>query len=337
MKTPLLFLLALACACALGMARTSPPAKKYALVIHGGAGTLSPDRLGAEDAAATRAALDLALTAGEDVLKAGGSAVDAVQAAIVQMEESPYFNAGKGAVFNAEGRHELDASIMDGASQKAGAVAGVSTVRNPIRAARAVMEHSVHVMLAGEGAERFADTQPQLDRVGNDWFDTPLRREQLQRFLEQDRTSSRIPAPANAEDRHFGTVGAVALDQHGNIAAGTSTGGMTGKRWGRVGDSPIIGAGTWADRRCGISGTGWGEFYIRFNAARDICARVEYLGEPLSRAADHVILDVIPGAGGNGGAVGLDADGHIVMPFNTVGMNRGWVASDGKRGTAIFR
>ncbi|WP_211369426.1 isoaspartyl peptidase/L-asparaginase family protein [Pseudoxanthomonas kalamensis] len=328
----------------LALPMAAPAQGKYALVVHGGAGTLAPDRMSAEDVAATRAVLDQALDAGEQVLKSGGKAIDAVQAAIVVLEESPYFNAGKGAVFNAKGGHELDASIMDGADQNAGAVAGVTTVRNPILAARAVMDHSVHVMLAGEGAERFADTQPRLQRVDNHWFDTPLRQEQLELFLKKQQGQAGLSGPErwqvpviDLDDPYIGTVGAVALDMDGHIAAGTSTGGMTGKQWGRIGDSPVIGAGTWADARCGISGTGWGEFYIRFNAARDICARVGYLGEPIAKAADHVILGVIPDAGGNGGAVGLDADGNIVMPFSTSGMNRGWLKSDGDRGTAIFR
>jgi isoaspartyl peptidase/L-asparaginase-like protein (Ntn-hydrolase superfamily)/diacylglycerol kinase len=214
---------------------------------------------------------------GNAVLAKGGSALDAVEAAIVVMEEAPQFNAGKGAVFNAEGKHELDASIMEGHTRRAGAVAGISTVRNPIRLARAVMEHSPHVMMAGAGAEKFADSRPEIERVANSWFDTERRRQQL----EAEQAKEKAGAGLVEKGKYFGTVGAVALDAQGHIAAATSTGGMTNKRWGRIGDSPVIGAGTWADDRCGVSGTGWGEFYIRNAVAHDICARVAYRGDAL--------------------------------------------------------
>jgi beta-aspartyl-peptidase (threonine type) len=198
------------------------------------------------------------------------------------------------------------------------------------------MEHSPHVMLAGAGAEAFADTRPEIERVANDWFDTDVRRRQLEKAqaAEKAHASAAIPAMPGG---YFGTVGAVALDALGHIAAATSTGGMTNKRWGRIGDSPLIGAGTWADARCGVSGTGWGEFYIRNAVAHDICARVAYRGDSLADAAEEVVNRVVPAAGGDGGAIALDADGNIAMPFNTSGMYRGWIRPDGSRGVAIFR
>src|SRR5690606_10294114 len=241
-----------------------------------------------------RRTLDLALTAGGEVLATGGPALEAVQAAVLVLEESPHFNAGKGAVFNAQGGHELDASIMDGRTRSAGAVAGVTTVRNPVRLARAVMERSPDVMLAGGGAEAFADTRPEIERVSNDWFDTEPRRRALERAQQQAALGTVEAAT------YFGTVGAVALDSSGHIAAATSTGGMTNKRWGRVGDAPLIGAGTWADDRCGVSGTGWGEFYIRNAVAHDVCARVAYRGDSLAEAAEEVVNGVVPRAGGDG-------------------------------------
>jgi beta-aspartyl-peptidase (threonine type) len=310
-------------------------AGRFALVIHGGAGVIEREALGADDEREIRAALEAALEAGHAVLSRGGTALDAVEAAVVTLEESPRFNAGKGAVYNAEGRHELDASIMEGHTRRAGAVAGVTTVRNPIRLARAVMEHSPHVMLIGEGAEKFADGQPAIERVGNDWFDTETRFQQLKRAQERERAEA--AGAADLKGKYFGTVGAVALDVHGHIATATSTGGMTNKKWGRVGDSPVIGAGTWADDRCGVSGTGWGEFFIRNAVAHDICARVAYRGDTLQQAADEVIMRVVPELGGDGGAIALDHEGNIAMPFNTSGMYRGWIRPDGSRGTAIFR
>ncbi len=305
---------------------------RTALVIHAGAGVIERSALSRDDEREVRKALDAALDAGNQVLKDGGSALDAVSAAVVSLEESPWFNAGKGAVFNAEGGHELDAAIMEGHSRRAGAVAGVTTVRNPIRLARAVMEHSPHVMLAGVGAEAFADTRPEIARVANRWFDTERRREQLEQARKRERAGQ-----AQAPGTYFGTVGAVALDAQGRIAAATSTGGMTNKRWSRIGDAPIIGAGTWADDRCGVSGTGWGEFYIRTAAAHSICARVGLRGDTLAAAAEAVINEEIPALGGDGGAIALDREGNIAMPFNTSGMYRGWIKPDGSRGTAIFR
>ena len=285
---------------------------------------------------AGRADLDAALEAGKLVLAAGGGALDAAQAAVVALEESPRFNAGKGSVYNAEGRHELDASVMDGHTRRAGAVAGVETIRNPVKLARAVMEHSPHVMMIGAGAEQFADTQPQIERVANDWFDTGTRRVQLE--LEQAREEAAAGADADGlRGRYFGTVGAVALDVDGRLAAATSTGGMTNKRYGRVGDSPIIGAGTWADDRCAFSGTGWGEYYIRAAAAHEVCARVRLAGHSLARAADSVINRDIPKAGGDGGAIALGADGSMAFPFNTEGMYRGWIGADGVPHVAIYK
>jgi beta-aspartyl-peptidase (threonine type) len=309
---------------------------RTALVIHGGAGIIERSAMSAADEQAIRADLDRALDAGNAVLSSGGAAVDAVQAVIEVLEDSPRFNAGKGAVFNAVGGHELDASIMEGHTRRAGAVAGVATVRHPIRLARAVMEHSPHVMLAGAGAEAFADTRPEIERVANDWFDTDVRRLQLEKARAAEKSQASTGAPA-MPGGYFGTVGAVALDAHGHIAAATSTGGMTNKRWGRIGDSPLIGAGTWADARCGVSGTGWGEFYIRNAVAHDICARVAYRGDSLADAAEEVVNRIVPAAGGDGGAIALDADGNIAMPFNTSGMYRGWIRPDGSRGVAIFR
>ena len=307
-----------------------------ALVIHGGAGFVPKDSLSPDDVRDFHARLDRALDAGNAVLSSGGSALDAVSAAVVVLEESPRFNAGKGAVLNAQGGHELDASIMEGHTRRAGAVAGVTTVRNPIKLARAVMEHSPHVMLAGGGAEAFADSRPEIERVANDWFTTEHRRRALEK-AQRVEAEKNLQSLTHAQEAamYFGTVGAVALDRHGHIAAATSTGGMTNKKWGRVGDAPVIGAGTWADERCGVSGTGWGEFYIRNAAAHDICARVAYRGDSLAVAADEVINKIIPAAGGDGGAIALDRDGNIAMPFNSGSMFRGWIKPDGSRGTAI--
>jgi beta-aspartyl-peptidase (threonine type) len=303
-----------------------------ALVIHGGAGVIDRTSLSADDERAVRADLDRALDAGHAVLASGGSALDAATAAVVVLEESPWFNAGKGAVFNAEGGHELDAAVMQGHDRRAGAVAGVRTVRNPILLARAVMEHSPHVLLAAGGAEAFADTRPEIERVAPDWFDTPRRREQLEQARKREQAGQ-----AQAPGTYFGTVGAVALDRQGRIAAATSTGGMTNKRWGRVGDAPLIGAGTWADDTCGVSATGWGEFYIRAAVGHDICARMAYRGDTLAAAAEEVVNRVVPALGGDGGAIALDKQGNIAMPFNTSGMYRGWIKPDGSRGTAVFR
>jgi beta-aspartyl-peptidase (threonine type) len=302
-----------------------------ALVIHGGAGTMTRDELSAEREAAIRDDLNAALDAGYAVLRNGGTALDAVTAAVVFLEDSPRFNAGRGAVFNADGINELDAAIMDGATQRAGAVAAVHKVKNPVRLARAVMEQSKHVMLIGDGAEAFGRTAD-VEFVEPEYFRTEYRWKQLQDAKAKEAAQSSVPAPYS-----IGTVGAVALDVNGHIAAATSTGGMTNKRWGRVGDVPVIGAGTWADAQCGVSATGWGEYFIRLAVAHDICARRAYRRDSLERAADEVVMKRVPALGGDGGIIALDAEGNMALTFNTSGMYRAWVRPDGSRGTAIFR
>ncbi|GAB2994951.1 isoaspartyl peptidase/L-asparaginase [Arenimonas maotaiensis] len=320
----------LALALAAASAAAEPP--RTALVIHGGAGVITRKDLPAAKQAEYEAALNQALDAGDAVLKRGGSAREAVIAAVRVMEDSPLFNAGKGAVFNAEGGHELDAAIMEGHTRRAGAVAGARTVKNPVLLAEAIMAHSPHVMLAGAGAEAFADTRPELERVEPTYFDTPHRLEQLRKAQDAVRMAVRPE-----KNTYFGTVGAVALDREGRIAAATSTGGMTNKRWGRIGDAPIIGAGTYADAQCGVSATGWGEFFIRATVAHDICARVAYRGDSLKAASDAVVMQVVPELGGDGGVIALDKDGNIALPFNTEGMYRGWIKPSGERGVAIFK
>jgi beta-aspartyl-peptidase (threonine type) len=302
------------------------------LVIHGGAGVIRKD-LTPEKEKLVRADLETALTAGYTVLKSGGSSIDAVSRVIVVLEDSPRFNAGKGAVFNHDGVNELDAAIMDGATLRAGAIAGVHRVKNPILLARAVMEKSPHVMLTGDGAEAFAKTVG-IELVDPSYFRTEERWQQL-----QDALKGEAGKQASTLDRavHYGTVGAVALDTQGRLAAATSTGGITNKRWGRVGDSPIIGAGTYANAHCAVSATGWGEYYIRATAAHDICARVEYAGKPIADAAGEVVMNVIPKLGGDGGVIALDAQGNFAMPFNTDGMYRAWVDRDGKTHVAILK
>jgi L-asparaginase / beta-aspartyl-peptidase len=305
------------------------------LVIHGGAGVIRED-LTPEKEKLVRADLETALNAGYAVLKRGGSSLDAVVASIVVLEDSPRFNAGKGAVFTHDGKNELDAAIMDGATLRAGAVAGVERVKNPITLARAVMDKSPHVMLSGSGAEAFAKTVG-ITLVDPSYFRTDERWNQLQESLRNDAASATPIAPASDDpSKHHGTVGAVALDMQGHLAAATSTGGMNDKRWGRIGDSPIIGAGTYANARCAVSATGWGEYYIRATAAHDICARVEYAKTPVADAARTVVMDVIPKMGGDGGVIALDADGNVALPFNTDGMYRGWIDRDGKMHVAIL-
>lgn len=302
------------------------------LVIHGGAGVERQD-LNPEELRAARAALEAALRKGHEALAAGKPAMDAVTAAITVLENDPAFNAGRGAVFTHDGKNELDASLMDGATLRAGAVAGVHTIKNPILLARAVMEHSPHVMMIGQGAEMFAAEQ-KIEQVDPSYFRTEKRWQQLQRALKEEAAGQ---AHADLETaKHFGTVGAVALDAQGKLAAGTSTGGMTNKRYGRVGDSPIIGAGTYASDNCAVSGTGWGEFYIRLAAAHEICSRMKYLGETPAQAGDEVIVKRLPAMGGDGGAIVLSADGKAATPFNTEGMYRGWIGADGVPHVAIF-
>ncbi|SFS06163.1 beta-aspartyl-peptidase (threonine type) [Dyella sp. OK004] len=302
------------------------------LVIHGGAGVIKREMNPVREKA-VRAALTQALQNGYAQLKAGKPALDAVAAAITVLENDPNFNAGKGAVFTHDGKNELDAAIMDGYTLKAGAIAGVHRVKNPILLARAVMDKSKHVMLVGEGAEAFAKDAG-VELVDPSYFRTDERWQQLQKALKED--AARKPHADVETAKHFGTVGAVALDAQGHLAAGTSTGGMTDKRWGRVGDSPLIGAGTYANSGCAVSGTGWGEYYIRTVAAHEICMRVTQMRVPLKRAAAEVINQEIPSMGGNGGAIALDGDGNFAMPFNTDGMYRGWIGADGVPHVAIF-
>lgn len=301
------------------------------LVIHGGAGVIRAE-LTPEKEKLVRADLEIALNAGYTVLKSGGSSADAVTKAILVLEDSPRFNAGKGAVFTHDGKNELDAAIMDGSTLRAGAVAGVRHVKNPVLLARAVMEKSPHVMLTGDGAEAFAKTVG-IELVGPSYFRTEQRWQELQEALKAEAKNQHS---ALGRAIHYGTVGAVALDKQGHLAAATSTGGMTNKRWGRVGDSPIIGAGTYANAHCAVSATGWGEYYIRAVAAHDICARVEYAKKPIVQAAKEVVMGLIPKLGGDGGAIALDADGNFTTPFNTDGMYRGWVDRDGKMHVAIL-
>lgn len=305
-------------------------AAPFAIIIHGGAGTITRDKLTENKAREIRQTLARAVNAGYQVLEQGGRAEDAVTAAIVVMEDSPLFNAGKGAVFTADGRHELDASLMRGQDLQAGAVAAVRHTRNPILAAQAVMEHSPHVMLAGDGADQFAREQG-LEQVENSWFDTPYRKAQWQKARQtasQSLSEELLDDAGLHKDDKFGTVGAVALDQHGHLAAGTSTGGMTNKHYGRVGDSPIIGAGTYADdRSCAVSATGHGEFFIRYTVAHDICARVRYRKESLEQAAEQVIMQALKAVHGEGGIIALDKQGKPVAVFNTAGMYRGWRTS----------
>lgn len=309
----------------------------FSIAIHGGAGTITRADLTAEQEAAYQAKLTEALNAGHAILADGGTSMDAVVAAIQIMEESPLFNSGRGAVYTFDGEHELDASIMDGNTLEAGAVAGVKTVKSPIALARAVMEKSVHVMLSGKGAEQFAAEQG-LAQVDNNYFNTERRYEQLERARERLGKADKQAYLALDDKYKMGTVGAVALDQHGNLAAATSTGGMTAKRYGRIGDSPIIGAGTWADNAsCAASATGHGEYFIRYHVAADICSRVKYLEQSIETAGDAVIHDVLLPAGGTGGVIIVDGKGNVHMPFNTEGMYRASRIGNGEINVAIYK
>ncbi len=305
------------------------PNERYVLVIHGGAGTILPQDMTPEREHAYRAKLEEALRLGHRLLQQGNSSLDAVEATLHVLEDSPLFNAGKGAVFTHEGHNELDASIMDGTSGKAGAVAGVRTVRNPISAARAVMEKTEHVLLSGAGADRFAADNG-LEIVDPSYFRTQERWESLQKALKQDSLKTM------GNDAKFGTVGCVALDQQGHLAAGTSTGGMTNKRYGRIGDSPIIGAGTYANQEVGISCTGWGEFFIRNVVAYDVAALMAYKGLGVAEATEAVIAKVGE-AGGDGGIIALDRDGRLSMSFNTAGMYRGAITESGEVVIGIYQ
>lgn len=317
------------------MAEATRPA--WALVAHGGAGAIARGQLSAEQEAAYREAMATAAQAGAAVLRAGGSAMDAVEAAIHILEDDPLFNAGRGAAFTAEGRNELDASIMDGSTLAAGAVAGVTTTRHPISAARAVIEGSAHVMLGGEGADAFARSQG-LEQVDPLYFFTERRWRSLERGLAKlglPIPERPVGAPEDTagkaalvhEEGKHGTVGVVALDVHGNVAAGTSTGGSSAKRWGRVGDSPIIGAGTYASNAgCAVSCTGAGEYFIRLGVAHEISALVRHRGLSLQAAADRVIQDELTALGGDGGVIAVAPDGQVAWSFNTTGMYRARIA-----------
>ncbi len=336
---------------------------RWSIAIHGGAGTLDPDRMTPERRAQYEASLQMALDAGAAILADGGSAMDAVKAAIVPLEDDPLFNAGRGAVFTWDGVNELDASIMDGRDRSAGAVTGVTSIKNPILLADAVRIESPHVFLMGEGAEEFASTQD-IETAPPEWFATEARRKSLERMKAEQMSALDV-------DHKFGTVGAVALDQNGDLAAGTSTGGMTGKRWGRIGDAPVIGAGTYADNRsCAVSATGWGEYFIRVGVAQEICtllraggtgwtidASLEQkataasksdmtmdgakamllgdLGKRAQRIADDVMAEVKE-LGGDGGVILVTPEGHALYSFNTTGMYRGRATSEGVNEVAIF-
>lgn len=295
--------------------------QEWAIVIHGGAGAMSTENLTPDLDKDYRAALAEALNTGKKILSEGGTALDAVEMAIRIMEDDPLFNAGRGAVFTHEGRNELDAAIMDGSNLAAGAIAGVTDIKNPITAARSVMTNSKHVMLTGAGASEFAKEQG-LEIVPPSYFRTDKRWDELQKLLKSEKN---------------GTVGCCALDKNGNLAAGTSTGGMTNKRYNRVGDVPIIGAGTYANNNtCAVSATGHGEYFIRWTVAHDISALMEYKGLSLAEASELVVNDKLVKAGGSGGVICVDRSGNVSMPFNSKGMFRGYATAEGKEGVFIY-
>jgi beta-aspartyl-peptidase (threonine type) len=326
----------------------SPQNPRLGFVIHGGAGVIRRGDLSAEKEKAYRAKLEEALMAGYKALQEGKTSLDAVQIAINLLEDSPLFNAGKGAVFTADGKNELDAAIMDGKDLRAGAVAGLHHVKNPINLARAVMEKSPHVMMIGEGAEKFAKEQ-NIELVPEKYFFTQERWDSLQKIIKQEKEKEKEKTPPQSKkisqvnlleepSNKFGTVGAVALDKNGNLAAGTSTGGMTYKKYGRVGDVPIIGAGTYANNdTCAVSATGWGEFFIRLGVARDISAMMEYRAMPIQQAVDAVIKQKLQKAGGDGGVIAIDKFGNIGISFNSEGMYRAYVDSNGKPIVEIYK
>lgn len=324
--------------------QVSAQQKKYVMVIHGGAGTILKKNMSPEKEAAYIAALTKALNAGYAEIKAGKSSLDAVEATIHVLENDPHFNAGKGAVFTHDGRNELDAAIMDGKTLMAGSVAGVTTIKNPISAARAVMEKSEHVMMVGAGADQFAK-EVGLEIVDPKYFWTKERWDGLQQAIKEDSTKAVLDHGSKKSelfgiknhDYKFGTVGCVALDKSGNLAAGTSTGGMTNKKYGRVGDAPIIGAGTYCNNEtAGISCTGWGEFYIRNVVAKTISDLIEYKGLSVAEAS-KIALDKVGKMGGDGGLIALDKKGNMTMPFNTEGMYRGAITADGKIEVSIYK
>ncbi|MGC8764210.1 MAG: isoaspartyl peptidase/L-asparaginase family protein [Acidobacteriota bacterium] len=314
----------------------APPrveAKPYALAIHGGAGVIRRGALSPEKEAAVRKALEAAVLRGKEILERGGSSLDAVEAAVRLLEDAPEFNAGRGAVFTSEGSHEMDAAIMEGATLRAGAVTGVRRVKNPVSLARWVMEHSPHVFLSGPGADLFA-REAGLEVVPPSYFHTDERWQDLQKA--KARAGEPVPqGPPQSPEPH-GTVGAVALDLHGHLAAATSTGGMTNKRPGRIGDSPVIGAGTYADdRTCAVSCTGWGEFFLRAVAAHDVAARMAYGNRSLDRAAQEVLARIAE-LGGDGGLIAVDGRGNLCLRFTTEGMYRAWLAPGGKVEVRIY-
>ncbi len=317
--------------------------QKIALVIHGGAGTIKKENMSDEREKAYEEKLTEALNAGYAILEDGGSSLEAIQEAIMIMENSELFNAGKGAVFTNEEKNELDAAVMTGKDRNAGAIAGVTNVKNPILAAIAVMNNSPHVMMAGGGAEQFAEEQG-LEIVAPSYFYTEDRHKQIERLKNTEKQKldhDGAQGTNNAQrfyDEKFGTVGAVAVDKEGNITAGTSTGGMTNKRYGRVGDVPIIGSGTYADNEtCGVSATGHGEYFIRSVVAYDIAALMKYKGMSLEDAANEVVNNKLKAMGGDGGVIALDKQGNITMPFNTSGMYRGYIKEKGKPFVGIYQ
>ena len=304
----------------------------FTMAVHGGAGTIVRSRMTSEREAAYHAGLRRSLDAGRTILAGGGSALDAVCAAVVALEDEPLFNAGRGAVYTSAGRQEMDAAIMDGRDRSAGAVAGICGPRNPILAARAVMESSGHVVLIGESAMEFCRRQG-LAFEEPSYFYTEQRWQALQETLAMRRSGRED----EDESRKHGTVGAVARDRNGHLAAATSTGGMTGKSPGRVGDSPVIGAGTWADNEtCAISATGHGEIFIRYAAAHEIASRMRHAGQSLEQASRAVVIDMLAPAGGSGGVIAVDHTGHVSLPFNCSGMYRGVARGDGRILTAIY-
>jgi len=315
----------------------------FAIAIHGGAGTILRANMTDEKERDIRAKLAESLRDGHDILKSGGTAIDATQAAVVVMEDSPLFNAGAGAVFTHEGGHEQDACLMDGATRNVGAVAAVKRVRNPILLARLVLDQSTHVLLSGEGAETFATKNGMVLVDDQSYFDTEFRYQQLQKAIAREKTQKKqnkqYTQLDHSDDRDkIGTVGAVAVDTHGNLAAATSTGGMTNKRHGRIGDTPVIGAGTYADNKtCAVSSTGVGEYIMRAMLAYDIAALMEYKNLSLEEASRIAVTQKFTELGGDGGVIAIDAAGNIAMPFNSPGMYRGWMRADGTSEVKIFK
>lgn len=315
----------------------SPQNPRLGFIIHGGAGVITKGSLTPEKEKEFRDKLTEAVLAGYKALQDGKTSLDAVEIAIRIMEDSPLFNAGKGAVFTNDGKNELDASIMDGKTQAAGAVAGLRRVKNPITLARAVMEKSPHVMMIGDGAEKFA-TEQKVELVDPKHFWTQNRWDALQTILKEEASKKKVGQLTKDEDANrFGTVGAVALDKNGNLAAGTSTGGMTNKKYGRVGDAPIIGAGTYANNEsCAVSATGWGELFIRLGVARDVCAQMEYTAQPIQKAADRVIKQKLQKLGGDGGVIAMDRFGNMGISFNSEGMYRAYINIKGEPVVEIY-